>query len=180
MASVPSDPTDGKQLVPVGVIARPHGVRGELRVHLYNAKSRLLHGIAEVYLLREGEPAKHTPVRSSRVVDKAALLFIDGIADRNAADAMRGVEIAVPRSSLPPASEDEVYLVDLVGLAVRGNDGFTGKVTKIFEYPSVVCLEVTSDDGVREIPMLPDRVIEVDVPGGFIVVGEIDDVPVRS
>src|SRR5690242_501721 len=119
--SVDEDP-----LVPVGVVARPHGVRGELRVHLYNAKSTLLKGIEYVHLLREGKPPVRAKVQSSRLVDKAALLSFADVTDRDAADAMRGVEIAVPRSTLPPAADDEVYLVDLVGLAVRGENGFTG------------------------------------------------------
>lgn len=168
------------QLVPVGVVARPHGVRGELRVHLYNAKSRLLAGIGAVHLLREGKEPSLAKVVSSRIVDKAALMMIEGVADRNAADLMRGVEIAVPRSALPKAEDDEVYLVDLVGLEVRGANGFTGRVTQIFEYPSVVCLEVTSEDGVREVPMLEGRIAEIDVDAGYVVLGDIDDVPVRS
>jgi 16S rRNA processing protein RimM len=171
---------DEDPLVPVGVVARPHGVRGELRVHLYNAKSRLLHKIPAVYLMREGKPPELTPVKSARVVDKAALLFIEGINDRNAADTMRGVEIGVPRSSLPPPDEDEVYLVDLVGLEVRGQNGFTGKVTQIFEYPSVVCLEVTSEDGIREVPMLEGFLVEIDVEAGFVELGDISDIPLRS
>lgn len=174
-------PKDESALVPVGVVARPHGVRGELRVHLYNARSRLLAGIDRVHLVREGAAPRVVAVRSSRIVDKAALLVIEGVTDRDAADAMRGVEIAVPRSALPKADEDEVYLVDLVGLEARGEGGgFVGRVTQVFEYPSVVCLEITSDDGVREVPMLEDRVREIVVEEGYLVLGAIDDVPVRS
>ena len=167
-------------LVALGVVVRPHGVRGELRVHRFNADSDLLLDLDEVVLRRpDGTGARVVSVRSARTSDKAVLLFLEDVNDRDAADALRGLEICVRRDQLPPTDEDEFYLVDLLGLDVYEGERRIGKVDRLFEYPSCDCLRVVGDDGVRELPVLPQFFAGVDLEARRIEARNVDDLPVE-
>ena len=90
------------------------------------------------------------------------------VADRNAAEAMRGTELTVPRSSLPPLEEGEYYHADLLGLAAVSTDGEAlGRVVAIdnFGAGDVIEIERPVDDkpGKRfMVPMRPEAVPEWD------------------
>src|SRR5687767_1184159 len=107
-----------ERLVALGVVARPHGVRGELRVHLYNPESDLLLGRSRVMLSHRGE-TREREILEARRHGEALLVTLEGVASREAADALRGAELAVPRDELPPLGEGEHYHVDLIGLEAR-------------------------------------------------------------
>ena len=164
-------------LVPVGVLTRPHGLRGELRVHLYNDESALLYARDRVFLLREGEPPREQAVEVRRG-PKGPLLRVDGVTSPEGAEAYRGVELAFHRSDFPDI-DDGFYFVDLIGLEVLQDGKRIGEVRDVIEYPSIECLEVPMEDGVREIPLVEPWVIEVRLDDGQILVGDLSDVPVR-
>jgi 16S rRNA processing protein RimM len=114
-------------------------------------------------------------VHSDTVVAKIAALE-----DRNAAEALRGARIFLPRSSFPKASEDEYYWVDLIGLQVVNREGVNlGTVRDLMTTGphSVLCVEfqVLAEDGIsataeRMIPFVTAYVDTVDVPGKLISV----------
>lgn len=100
--------------------------------------------------------------------------------DRNAAEALRGARIFLPRSSFPAASQDEYYWVDLIGLDVVNREGVAlGCVRDLMATGphSVLCVEYTSlqDDGSsitaeRMIPFVSAYVDAVDIAGKRITV----------
>jgi 16S rRNA processing protein RimM len=98
-------------------------------------------------------------------------LKLEGIEDRNAADALRGLTISVPYDSLETLPEDEYYWEDLIGLAVVTEDGKPlGKIESIFPTGSndvYVCRE----EG-REIllPAIAEVIRSVDIRAGTVVV----------
>jgi 16S rRNA processing protein RimM len=103
-----------------------------------------------------------------------------GLDDRNAAEALRGARIFLPRSSFPAASQDEYYWVDLIGLDVVNREGVAlGCVRDLMATGphSVLCVEYTSlqDDGSsitaeRMIPFVSAYVDAVDIAGKRITV----------
>jgi 16S rRNA processing protein RimM len=105
---------------------------------------------------------------------------ISGLDDRNAAEALRGARIFLPRSSFPPASKDEYYWVDLIGLNVVNREGVAlGCVRDLMATGpnSVLCVEYTSslEDGTattaeRMIPFVSVYVDTVDIAGKCITV----------
>lgn len=169
-----------EELIALGVIARPHGVQGAVRVHPFNPSSSLLLEQTEVVLKHEGGDERRVAVRNTRPGPKAILMELDGVEGREAAEALRGVAVCVPRSALPPADEDEFYFVDLVGLAVREGEAIIGTVTEVVEYPSADCLRVELDAGHVEIPMMPQWIVEVDLEAGEITVHDISDLPAEK
>ena len=167
-------------LVELGVITRPQGVRGEVRVHPFNPDSDLLGALEEVLLVSDtGEP-RRARILSSRRAPKVFLMVLEGVATRDAAEALRGVTLAVPRDMLPEPDEDELYLVDLIGLEVWHGGSRVGVVGRVLEYPSVECVEVAFEDGLREIPLLPPWVESIDLEEGVRRIGDWSDVPLSK
>lgn len=169
-----------RELVVLAVVTRPHGVRGELRVHLHNPDSTVLYDRDTVLLRHRGEVREVEVVESRRGPKGAMLLSLAGVEGREAADALRGAELCVPRRDLPPAGEGEWYVIDLVGLEARDGAGRTlGEVVDVIPYPTIDCLRVRGEGGVREVPLNDDFVPEVDVRGGFVVLAGFDELPIE-
>lgn len=168
------------ELVVLGVLTRPHGVRGELRAHLHNPDSTLLYE-RDAILVRHAGDVREVPIVQSRKGPKGTvLLTLAGVEGREAADALRGAELCVRRDELPPAGEGEWYVVDLVGLEARDVNGDRlGEIVQVIPYPTIDCLEVAAEDGVREVPLTDDWVREVDVEGGHVVITGFDTLPVE-
>lgn len=103
--------------VRIGVIGRPHGVQGALKVHLDDPDSTTLKKDLVVSL------AEKSGARERRVQRYAAgVLVLEDVADRDAADALKGAALLVRRQDFP-VDKDAVYLVDVVGRAVRSAQG---------------------------------------------------------
>jgi 16S rRNA processing protein RimM len=94
------------------------------------------------------------------------------IGDRNAAEAMAGARVFIPRTSFPTPADDEFYWVDLIGLAVRNRTGLhLGTVTTLIETGPHCVLSIQPDDAASEpvlIPFVNAYVDQVDRPNGVI------------
>lgn len=171
-------PRPPDELLTVGVLTKPHGIRGELRLHPFNRESSLWDRVEHVVLLLPSGPVERE-VLALRMAPKHVVVSLADVEGRVAAEALRGVEVAVRRADLPPLEEGEFYFVDLVGLPLVRDGVEVGRVEGVIEYPSVDCLEVRAEDGVREVPILEPWVVAVEADAGRIVVGPWDDIPVR-
>ena len=98
------------------------------------------------------------------------------IADRNAAEALRGARVFVPRSSFPTAAQDEYYWVDLIGLDVFNREGEAmGQVKELLSTgPQTVLVLTYTDTQAKEtermIPFVAAFIDAVDLPGRRITV----------
>ena len=170
---------ENDELVALGVVTRPQGVRGEVRVHPFNPDSNLLGELEEVFLVSE-EGERRVSVKAARRAPKVFLMALEGVSSREDVEALRGLEVAVPRSALPETEEDEYYLVDLPGLEVWQGEARVGTVLRVHEYPSMECIEVEFEDGLRELPLLPPWVEEVDLEASVVRIGDCADVPLSK
>ena len=104
------------ELVTLGRLGRPHGIRGEIRVDYY-AESPLL--LEKPLLLRAGRSMPR-PVRvaSWRYWQDKLIVRLEGVDDRSAAEMLRGQELLIEDAHLPELEEDETYLHDMLGLPV--------------------------------------------------------------
>lgn len=162
-------------LIEVGKVARPHGVRGEIRIRLHWADSEALDTARRVWLSRRGGAPEAFDVASVRHVPKAVLLRLAGIEDRDAAERLKGRTVSVPRKALPPLDEGEYYLADLVGATVVGPGGRIGTVVEIRVHPSVDALVIELPDGTqREQPLAPPWVERVDAAEGLVTLTTTD------
>src|SRR6476661_894589 len=104
--------------VPLAEVARPHGVRGELRLKLFNKDSDLLLNLEEV-LVRLKEGGEHeVTVDKARRADIAILMKLHSVDDRDRADELRGALICARRRDFPALEEGEFYTCDIVGARV--------------------------------------------------------------
>ena len=161
--------------VAVGVVARPHGVRGEVRVHLHNPASEILLQVGEVDLEGRGPFV----IEAARRERDAVLLRLSGTATREQADGLRGLAVRVPREVLPPPAEDEYYFCDLVGLVVVDPSGARlGTVEDVREGLAHATLVVRRDDALVEVPLAEAFVSSVELAAGRIVVRGLEDLVV--
>ena len=168
-----------EELIELAAVVRAHGLRGELLLKPFNPGSGVWTTLERVVLRSpDGTLTDHQVVRGH--IHGMNVIF--GLADvngRDAAEALRGSVVCVPRSALPPAPEDEHYLVDMVGLEVRNEAGEAlGKVTEVLEYPSAVCLVVALADGAIEVPNVERYVTSLDVAGGVVTVAHLDELEI--
>ncbi|MFH0902566.1 MAG: ribosome maturation factor RimM [Pseudomonadota bacterium] len=155
----------------VGYVARPHGVKGELRVVLHDAASTVLGEASRVWI--GGEEHK---VTSARPVNGAFLLAIEGIDDRSQAEKLRSLAVEVDRD-LVALAPGEFLLDDLVGCRVAEKDGTAlGTVTSVMVGRQ--CLMVIRSDGIeRLLPIVPELILAVDTEEKLVTVVLPDDLP---
>lgn len=164
----PAAPTDR---VVIAVVTRPHGIRGGLRVRVFNPDTEVLVPGARMTLTPKDGPARTVRVLSVRPEKDTWIVTLEGVTSRTQAEALRGAELSVSRAELPPLEEGEYYHVDLPGCEVRDVHGARfGVVRDVIRYPSVDALVVETDEGVVEIPVVEGIVTSIDVPGRSIVV----------
>lgn len=159
----------------LGVIGRPHGVHGLVRVTSHTADPADLTAYGPLsddrgrrYKLRW---------RSEGVVEVAAL--VNGVAikvtDRRAAERLTNTRLYVERTALPAPEEDEFYLADLVGLSAMDRSGTgIGTVTAVHDYGAGTSLEIARPDvPPLLVPFTRAAVPVVDVGEGRLVVDDI-------
>lgn len=152
----------------VAAVASPHGIRGALKLRCFTARPEDAVAYGPLYD-KQGNRLPLKVIGSSR---GGILVEVEGIADRNAAEALRGVELFVPRTALPDLGPDEFYHTDLEGLDVLRADGARlGVVRALANFGAGDILEVLADDG-RTIALPFDQatVRSVDLAAGRVVV----------
>jgi 16S rRNA processing protein RimM len=165
MSRVPSP------VLEIGYVARPHGVRGELRVVTHDPESTTLLDVDAVQI--DGVLYR---IEHARQVQGAFLLRLAGVGDRNRADALRGKRVAVDRE-LIPLEEGEVFLADLVGCAVVREDGSPYGTVAAVETGAQDRLVIQDGDVERLLPLVPTFVIDVDLEQRRVVVAPPEDLP---
>jgi len=158
-----------EQRVCVGAFAGAHGVRGAVRVKSFTARPEDIAAYGPL-----GDEAGNRQW-TLRLVGKSRGLLIahvEGVEDRDAAEALKGIRLYVTRAALPEPDEEEFYFVDLIGLAAELTDGaHLGRVIGVHELPAGDTLEVQLRGGQTVlIPFTKEIVPEVDVKGGRVVI----------
>lgn len=156
----------------IGVIAGAHGIQGEVKVKSFTAEPCSIGGYRPVQT-ESGRPCEIISVRPLRANE--VILRICGVDTRDAAEALKGQKLYVPRSALPEPQAGEYYHADLIGLRAESPDGrVIGEVSKVLNYRAGDILEITLADGKTELVPFTDRYVPVvDFAAGRVVV----DVP---
>ena len=172
------------QPLPVGVLGRPHGVRGELVYHPHNPHGVRLEALKFPFAAflggdPRGGPNAHaatTPVRlaGARSFQDGALVRLEGIVDRDAAAAFTNRELLVPRGVLPPLAPGEFYVADLVGCAVFDlTGGPRGTVVGAYWNGHQDVVAVQGPDGAELLfPAVPEFLHEVDLGARRLVIDD--------
>lgn len=148
----------GPRPVVMAAVAGAHGVAGEVRLKLFTASADNL----KTHRHFEGGGRRLT-LESVRPGPQGAVARFAEVADRGAAEALRGTVLTVPRASLPPPAAGEYYWHDLVGLQVVSPTGDPlGEVVAVDNFGASDVLEIALATGARVlVPLTPDAVPEV-------------------
>jgi 16S rRNA processing protein RimM len=148
--------------VALAAVAGAHGIGGEVRLKLFAESADSLKRHKQV---RVGERLLTLAALKG---DRTPIARFAEIADRTAAEALRGQLLTVPRSALPPLEEGEYYHADLIGLPCESAAGEPlGQVVAVEDFGAGDILEIEKPDGRRA--MVPFRAGVADLIDGRIV-----------
>ena len=170
---VTGDRATHQEIVVLGRIGAASGVRGKVHVLPFADDPQQWSALPHWWLGNEGDPPAlwqqrkliTCAVRSGRLT-----AHLDGVADRNAAEALRGVLVGAPRSALPAPTKDEYYWADLLGLQVRNTRNQSlGHIAGLLDTPANAVLQVADGvGGERLLPFVAAVVLEVDLAAGQV------------
>jgi 16S rRNA processing protein RimM len=137
----------GERRIALAAVAGAHGVKGELRLKLFSENVNSISAHEKLYL-----GGAERCLLSIRDAGKTAVARFEGVADRSAAEALRGSLVEVDRSALPPLEDGEYYHADLVGLPAVDSGGMrVGIVTAVENYGAGDLLEIETGAGKRSL-----------------------------
>ena len=163
----------------MGVIGKPHGVRGLVHVHSYTADPQDL--------------ARYSPLQDESGKTWSLSWHAEGVAelrdeagrkvcDRTAAERLVNTRLHVARNRLPPTGKDEFYLADLVGLeALDTAAAPVGRVAAVHDYGAGTSLEIERPGKPPLLlPFTRDAVPAVDVAAGSLTIAPPDEIEWRE
>lgn len=131
------NPATSRDGVVLAVVTGAHGVRGLVRLKLFAQDETLI-----------AHASNPTITLKNRHKGDIWLAAIDGITDKDQADAMRGHEVIIPRDLLPEPADDEVYFADMIDCAVHDCDGTPiGTVIAVENFGAGDLLEIKPNQG---------------------------------
>ncbi|MEO5566742.1 MAG: ribosome maturation factor RimM [Luteimonas sp.] len=160
----------------LGRIHGAFGVRGELKLESFTAPTRTILRYQPWILRAASGQEREMSAATGRETAKGIVATFPGVEDRDAADALKGTEVWVPRSVLPPPNPGEYYWVDLEGLRVVNLEGVDfGTVSHLFSTGANDVLVAhggaPGEGRERMIPFLePDYIRSVDFDAGVVTV----------
>ena len=153
----------------IATIGAPFGVRGHFRLKVTTERPE----DALSYGALQDSHGKAYSFNLTRIENNTTLIVTEpSVKDRTMAEAMRGVKLYVNASSLPEIEDDDTfYESDLIGLKVVDADGAViGETTNVFNYGASDILEVKTSEGLKQIPLIEDAVIEIDLSKEIVVI----------
>jgi 16S rRNA processing protein RimM len=161
---------DSSPAVAAGRVGRAHGLDGSF--YVTGARPRLLALGTQVTVAGPSANGLNARVVRRAGTDEHPIVRLEGIEDRNAAEALRGVELTVALAEAPSLGEEEWWASELEGCEVFDGERLLGTVTKLVELPSCEALEVSlavegpADRGWSAgpllVPMVRDAIRHVD------------------
>jgi 16S rRNA processing protein RimM len=155
----------------VARIGAAHGIRGEVKLWPFTEDPM---DVASYGELETENGAQRFEIESLRPAKDHLVARIVGIADRTAAEALRNIDLFVPRDRLPPIEEpDTYYLADLVGLDAVTDDGAQiGKVHALHNFGAGDIIEIMPASGAKPVMLLFNEmnVPKVDLAARQVVV----------
>ncbi len=163
----------------IGVIGRPHGVRGALKIHLDNPDGTTLQVGSAIHLLvATGAPPAKASKNQARELDDvvvtlgSGIMTLKSVPDRNAAELLVGAQVFVRREDFVP-DEAAVFLIDTIGKSVVDGAGCVlGSIAGFSSNGAQPLAEVMTPEGKRVlVPFVPPIVQEI----GEVVVLAVPD-----
>jgi 16S rRNA processing protein RimM len=160
-----------EDLVVVGRLARPHGLRGEMSVEvLTDFPGRFVPGLALAATDASGSRRRSLVVSTVRAAGVRLLIAFEGVGTRTDAEGLQGLDLAVPAGSEVPRPAGYVYHFDVEGCRAVDRAGRElGLVTGLSDVGGRSLLELRTPAGEREVPFVEPIVVSVDLEARTVV-----------
>ena len=116
-------------LILIGAIAAAHGVRGQVKIRSFASDPENIFSFGPLF---DKTGKRQFVLHPASQTKDAFIVSVEGITTREAAEALRGTELYIPRSALPSAEEGEFYQRDLIGMQVKTESGEVFGTVKAF------------------------------------------------
>jgi 16S rRNA processing protein RimM len=158
-------------MVVMGRVATAYGIRGWIKIQPFTEYVDSLLDYRTWWIGPEKGPWREVEVEQCGVHGKTLVAQFAICPDRTAAEKLKGLLIAVPRSSLPEQGEGQYYWSDLIGLSVVNEAGVTlGTVANLLETGANEVLSVRGEGGEILIPFVASAIKRVDLKSKTILV----------
>ena len=160
-----------EDLVPLAKIYKPKGLKGELKVFLYNADSSILED-NKFFWIDDGSTFKKIEIESIKQHTKFKIIKFKGVNDRNSANNLKNKVLFISRLNFPELNnKDEFYLIDLINFKVKDeSDNDCGIVNDIINLPSNDSLIINFNDKEIMIPILDNFIELFDFKNKLIII----------
>ncbi len=154
-----------RDLIPVGVILGAHGIRGEVKIKSLTADPKAFASYGPL----TGAEGRIFEISKSKPASDHFICALKGVADRNQAESLKGIELLVAREKLPKLTDGEFYLADLQAKEVAAEGKILGTVIGFQNYGAGDLLEL---EGGLLIPVrfikAVEKTIHVNLPEGYL------------
>lgn len=167
--------TDVGELVTIGKVIKPFGIKGEVRVQSLTDVPGRWEQVAEVMLVPSSGPMWASKVRQVRFDGRGYIVAFDGVSSPEEAAAFRGAWVKIHRSEVPRPPGDQFYEFELIGLTVEDEEGrVLGKVVDVVETGAHHIVVVQGPLGEILVPATRGMIASVDLAAGTMVVRRVE------
>ena len=149
------------EFIEIGVVTKPQGIAGEIKVHPYTDDIQRFCDLKSVFLEQKGNKVNYE-VESVRVNANAAYLQLAGVDTRNDAELLRGVSVWVDRAHAVELPEGSYFICDLIGMRVTADGKDLGVLADVLQYGAADVYVVKTSQGKLSFPALKRVIKKVD------------------
>jgi len=153
-----------RELVSLGVVVKPFGVKGWLKVYPYTNVFENFER-KQLYFLdpKPGSEPFSVEIEDARIHSRCIVLKVSGIEDRDSAEKLRNFQVFIPKEELEPLDEDEFYYYEVIGSEVYIGDEMVGEVRDVIESAaSEVFVIITPEAKEVLVPVVSEFVEKID------------------
>ena len=154
----------------LGEIVAAHGIKGHVKIKTHTANPT---DVGSYGALKDAKGREYALSSVRIATPNSAIAFIQGVTDRNQAEALRGTELFVDRTQLPEPTDDEYYHEDLIDLTVRDENGANyGIVLGVQNFGAGEFFDIKSEEHnkIITLPFNEEAVLDINIEEGFMVI----------
>lgn len=148
----------------IGLIVKPQGIRGELKVQPLTDDINRFKNLKEVIIEDNTYRVSNTVIAGNMV-----LVSLDSIIDRNTAETFRGKFLRVTRENAIPLEEGRYFITDIIGCALMVEEQKIGEIIDVFSARTDIFTVKCLDGKIMRFPFLKDAIINIDVQSKKVV-----------
>jgi len=154
----------------LGEIVAAHGIKGHVKIKTHTGNPV---DIGSYGVIKDAKGREYALSNVRAANPNSAIAFIQGVTDRNQAEALRGTELFIEREQLPEPTDDEYYHEDLVDLMVRDEQGNVyGTILGVQDFGAGEFFDIKSEEHnkIITLPFNEEAVRDINVEEGFMVI----------